>query len=214
MIAALSSYSIFIPGFIALIRYSHIKNNYHPFIYLIWIGSINEVISRLLIWKGHFSILNNNIYFLLEALMITWFFMKMDNIILRRKMFVTLMILFTVAWMINMVYINKPSEPVFYFNIFYSFCIVLMSISSLNYLLIQDATPLRRQPLFWIYSGFILYFTLSVILHAFWLFGLNRSTKFLFQVAAILEWLNLFINLIYAYAFLWIPKKQPSLLHY
>src|SRR5947209_8534129 len=123
MLTEISSYSILVPAVIALIRFKEIQTKYRPFLFLIWIGTINEVISNILIWKGHYTILNNDIYYLVEALMLTWFFMKMNGNALRWKWFIGLMVLFIILWTLNMIFKRKYIEPVLYFSMIYSFCI-------------------------------------------------------------------------------------------
>src|SRR6476620_11303267 len=71
------SFTILIGGFISLWRYSIIEPRYHPFIFLLWIGCINEILSFVLVHRGMYTIVNSNIYILLESVLITWFFKRM-----------------------------------------------------------------------------------------------------------------------------------------
>ena len=63
--------SIFIAGIIAAYLFNRLHSIYYPFLYCIWIGSGNEILSYLLIRNKVYSSLSNNIDVLLEALLIS-----------------------------------------------------------------------------------------------------------------------------------------------
>ena len=67
-------------------------------------------------------------------------------------------------------------------------------------------------PVFLISIGFIIYFTYEILVEAFSLYGLNNSLEFQKNVYMILTYLNLFVNLLYALAILWIPRKRVHML--
>ncbi len=68
------SFSIFIAAIIGGIRYARISAVYHPFLYCLWIGSANEILSYFLIRARHSTAINISIYILIESLLFTWQF--------------------------------------------------------------------------------------------------------------------------------------------
>src|SRR5204863_130434 len=68
------SFSISIPALIGLVRFSKISNVFYPILYCIWIGLLNEIISYVMIQNGYQNGINNNIYALIESLLIDWNF--------------------------------------------------------------------------------------------------------------------------------------------
>lgn len=82
----------------------------------------------------------------------------------------------------------------------------------INRIIITERKSLIRNPVFIICLAFIIYFTYKVLLEIFWLYGLNSSREFRVEVYNIFKYINLFANLIYALAILWIPRKREYML--
>ncbi|MGN6533241.1 MAG: hypothetical protein ACTHK0_15970, partial [Ginsengibacter sp.] len=62
-------------------------------------------------------------------------------------------------------------------------------------------------PIFFIGTGLIVYYTFKIFIEAFLLYGLEAGQAFYKRLFVILAWINLFTNLLFAYAILCIPKK-------
>jgi hypothetical protein len=62
--------------------------------------------------------------------------------------------------------------------------------------------------MFLICNAFIIYFTFKILVEAFWLYGVNESVNFQAMVFDISSYINVFTNLIYALAVLWMPMKR------
>jgi hypothetical protein len=208
----LLSFSNTIAGIIGLIRFRKIDNTYRPFLYFIWMGCLNDLLSVILITRGIYTIPNNNVYVLLEAMMITWFFYRLQLFKKSTVSFFILLALYGIVWALETFVLRSINEISLYFRIFYSFSIVLMSITSINYLLTSETRNLLKNSLFLICVAFINYFTFKVLINSFWIYGLTKSNTFRLQIYTVLMYLNFITNLIYALAVLWIPKKQPSIL--
>jgi hypothetical protein len=208
----ISSFTIFAGGLVGLIRFSKMDSRYHPFIFLVWIGCINEMLSFVLVHQGKFTIVNSNIYVLLESLLTCWFFKRMH--IFKRAPWLFWITIFCLIflWSVENLLLYSVTHYSIYFRIFYSSLIVLLSIVLVNLFLLTEYQPVIRNGGFIICTGFITYFLFMVLVNSFWLYGLTGSKSFLLYVSKILVYVNLFTNLIYALAILWIPKKQPYLL--
>jgi hypothetical protein len=208
------SFSILIAAVIAIIRYKNIRKEYYPFIYLIWVGSLNEIISFILVINHHFNIINGIIYGLFESLLLLWYFKNLGVFNGKRLLLYFLIILFSGIWVFDS-FLSKDFGERFnsYFSIAYSFPIVLLSITAINRLLFQEKEIIKN-PAFLICIAMVIYFTYKVVVEMFWLYGLKESPTFRLNVFAILMLINFFCNLIYALAILWMRNKQAFTLQF
>ena len=200
--------SIIIAAAIGAWRFDDIHPSFRPFIYCIWLALVNESLSIGLIMTRHSNILNSNIYILLESWLIAWQFYNWG--LLRRYKIVLpgLLVLLTLGWVAENFFIANILQFSSWFRIFYSFIIVLLSISLLNQHIVVEKEMLLKNPVALICLAFIIYYTYKVLVETFWVYGLNESTTFQSKVYFILNYINLFANLIYALAVLWMPIKH------
>ena len=77
----------------------------------------------------------------------------------------------------------------------------------INNLIIREK-ELLKHPVFWICIGVVVFFTYFILVEIFWIYGLSTNIQFGGKVYAILSWVNLICNLIYAVAILWMRKRQ------
>ncbi|HMG68058.1 MAG TPA: hypothetical protein VK588_10240 [Chitinophagaceae bacterium] len=206
------SLSILIAAVIAIFRSGNSDNIYYPFFALIWIATLNEILSIILVNSGSGVNINNNIYVLAESLIILWFFKKVGTVLSNYLVFLIISISFILFWVTENFIISKITFISSYFRIYYSFVIVILSITTVNHLIVTQNKLLLKLPVFLISVGFIIYFTYKILVEAFWIYGLNDSPDFRSNVYAILVWLNLFVNLLFALAILWIPRKREYIL--
>ena len=169
---------------------------------------MNELISFLMTKNGQTTAINNNIYVLIESILISWQFKKWGLLQRPRFLFPLLLVLLIISWIVENFIVFKITYISSYFRVLYSFIIVLMSVSVINGLFILDKKDILRNPIFLICIGFIFYYTYKVLVETFWIYGLNHSRGFRNNVYIILTYVNLFANLIYALAVLWMPTKQ------
>lgn len=203
--------SILLAALISITRVRVIEKAYVPFFILLWLAAINEILSVILMQTRHNTIVNNNIYVLLESLLILLFFKKtMQN--LKREVFLLLFISIVAVWILENLVFGKIDNIGVYFRIYYSFVVVILSIDHINYLLFNEKGSLMKSPSFLISICFIIFFTYKIIVEAFWIKGLNNSPEFRNSVYTLMVYLNLAVNLVFALVTLWIPRKQPRLL--
>lgn len=213
-VAIIFSLSILIAGLISIFRFGQIRDIYYPFIYLIWIGCINELLSVYLVLNHHFNIINYTIYSLCESLLLLWFFRNLGIFKNRKRFLYALIILFFGIWLVESFFSNRFGARFnYYFDIVYSFCVVLLSIRTINDLLFTER-DLLKNPTFLICIGVIIFFTYQIVERMFSLYGLKESKIFRQNVQAILMIINLLSNLIYALAILWMRKRQAFTLQF
>lgn len=198
--------SIYIAGVIAVIRFRKISTIYYPFIFCLWIGGLNETLSVYLALKGYYTLVNNNIYVLIEALLITGFFRKIE-LLKSGKSFFAAEALIILAWIAENVVWGHITVYSTYFMIFYSFVIVLMSVSAISELVLKPGSNLLQNATFIICISFVLYYTYNVLIHSFLIYGLLKSMTFIRNVYNIRTFINVLTNLLYAMAVLWMPRR-------
>ena len=206
------SYAIGIGAIIGLFRIRHIEQVYFPFILLLWVGLVNEILSTVLIQLIHNNAINSNIYVLAESLLILWFFEKLGLFKKNKYIFWVFFLLFLFGWIAENLILFSIRRFNPYFRIGYSFTIVLLSIHMINHLLANEHKRLLKNPVFLIMLGFIGFFTYKALIEIFWMYGLNSSKDFRVQVYRLMTFINLFVNLLFALAVLWIPRKREYIL--
>jgi hypothetical protein len=179
---------------------------FYPFLILVWTGFLNEMISVVLICRGYYNVVNYNIYSLAEAALIVWQFRRW-GLFKRQALYRLMQGGFVLWWLYESCVLNRFSYYNSWFIIGYSFAVAVLSIVTIGEMLFYEDRRLLRNAKFLICTGFIVYFAYAVLTETFWLFGLNRSKSFRIRIYELLACINLFTNLIFAIAILWMPMK-------
>ena len=208
------SCSIFVAAGIGWVRYKHIGPAFHPFIYCVWIGAVNEIISITTKQTGIQVDVNNNIYVLLEALLLLGQLKIWGALGHRHHYWLLLLASVITIWIMENFVFSTIYHTNAWFRLYYSILIVLMAIQVNNLLIISERNRLLRNPVFLVCCGFIIYFTFKILVEICWLYGLAFSSSYQVNIYSIIIWVNLIANLIYALAILWMPAKQRFLLPY
>lgn len=203
----LFSFSVGIAAIIGWVRYKKADPAFLPFLLLLALGFLNEMVSLILTSSGYSNSVNYNLFCLAESLLVTWQFQQWKLFGNKKKLFVCLVAFFIIFFLSEWLYFGKGRFFNSYFIICYSLCIVLMSMVMINSILFSISGNLLKQPVYLICMGFCIYFTYTVLVEAFWVYGLNRSSVFRLGIYEILTYINLFTNLLYAFALLWVPLK-------
>lgn len=204
-ISVYTSFTLCIAALLAIFRFHKIDNLYFPFIFCIWLGSVNEMLSFILTQKGLSNLPNNNIYILLEGLLILWQFKRWNMI--HRSAFIILAVLLSATWLYEIHSLNTLQKLHYYYRLLYAAVIVIYSISFNNKLIISHQNKLLTNSGFIICTGFILYFTLKTLCDACWLYNAKSSIEFLTAVFLTMIISNFFTNLLFILAIIWIPRK-------
>jgi hypothetical protein len=182
-----------------------------PFILLLYAGLITEVINRYLDARGMNSQISTNIYALIEILLITWLFTSW-NFFKDPKRGIWLSFLFIGVYIADIFFLPKLHNYTPYFNIFSSLVLVIMSILTINKVILIENKRLVKNATFWICMAFIIHFTNLALVEIFYIYGLRQGIYFADKIYDIFQVMNLITNLIYALAIIWIPRKQYSLI--
>ncbi len=203
----LFSYSIVLPAGLSIFFLKRPDARFLPFFIFLWVGLVGELATTLIINAGRSNAIVGNVYVLGEALLVTWFFQKWD-LFAHRRWFYGLRFFFILFWVCENFLFSSPANFNSYFRIVYSFSLVLMSISLINKLIAEENKSVLLHPVFVICIAFIAFFTYKTLVEIFWVYGLNSSDQFQKSVYQIMGVINLFANLLYVLACLWIRRKQ------
>ena len=204
-ISVYMSFTVCIAALIAAFRFSKIEQTYLPFILCIWIAGLNEIISFIVAQNGYSNIANNNIYILLEGMLILWQFKKWQ--MLEQPVFIVIAALLSGTWLYEIHSWQTLQSLHYYYRLFYAAVVVVCSISFINRIIISHINKMVTNPGFIICTGYILYFTLKMVCDAWWLYNPESSTEFLTAVFFSMTGSNFITNLLFILAIIWIPRK-------
>lgn len=205
---------IFIPGILGVLKFPQIQNVYRPFIYLVWVGCVNEVISIYCAFRFHNNIANNIIYNFSESLFLLWFFKRLDIFEGRRHFLNFLVLLFAGVWCTESFVVHPfGTQYTCYFDTIYAFCVVMFSVDVINRLLLTE-TDVLRNPIFLICVTFIIYFSFQIIERMFWVYGVKNSEEFRRGVQQIMVIVNFLSNFIFGLSVLWMQKRRAFTLQF
>jgi hypothetical protein len=206
--------SIFIPGTLSVFRFNYIQKTYLPYIYLIWIGCANEIISIYCAFRFHNNIANNIIYTFIESLFLLWFFKGLGVFDGRKHFLNFLIVLFVGAWVTESFIVNPfGTQYTSYFDTVYAFCAVMFSIDVINRILLTE-TDVLKNPTFLICITIIIFFSFQIVERMFWVYGLRNSVEFRRGVQQITVVVNFASNFLYGLSVLWMQKRQAFTLQF
>lgn len=212
LITEFASASVFLAAIIAFFKFKNAASSFLPFFIFIWVGAANEIVTYFTIHYLRSNMVNNNIYVLAESLLLLWLFYCWQLFNTSKWLMWALGASFILFWVGEVFVFSEITRVAGYFRIFYSFPIVLLSISMINRLLTQERGNLLKNAAFIICVAFVVYFTFKILIEIFYIYGMMRSKDFRIGVFDIMRVINLICNLIYAVALIWIPRKNSSLM--
>jgi hypothetical protein len=205
-----SSFSILLPFLFAICNHQKLGYRYQPFFYFLLFFNLNEIITITLLTCFPGTLLYNcDLYYLLEPLLIFRIFQRWKLFKQEKLVYIFLYPFLIICWSLEL-YIRDFSTYLPYFNIIYGFVIVIMSISMINKILLEDMSDLIENPAFMISCMFLVFFIYNIVHSVFWLPGLQQDYNFKWKVYTILNVINLICNFGYTAAILKIVKEHKS----
>jgi hypothetical protein len=88
--------------------------------------------------------------------------------------------------------------------------LIFFSVSTFNKAVVNERISIFKNPKFWICIGLIIFYSffILVVVTSISLFNVNVSREFRRGLQSISVYSNLLVNLLYAVAALWIPRKK------
>ena len=209
------SYSIILAVIIGLIRFRKITGAYQPFIFITIAALINELASTLLILYYKSNAISVNILNISESLLWIWQFKRWGGFDRSPKRTLPLLVGgVMLAWSIENLVFMKILAFNSIFSLLSSFMLVFLAINQVNRLIVEERGNLLKNSKFLICCGLLIFHTYKIMVESFYVMKLNESNEFLSNIFIILVFVNLFVNLLYALATLWIPTRQRFTMQY
>jgi len=203
----LISQSILLPFLVGLVRFRRLGWMYQPFLILLVLGALNEPASYLFIRNIHSNAIPNNLYALAEWILIAWQFHRWGFMRAQQKLFVGLVGFVSLVWVTEDLVLGQIATFPPYFQIFYCFITVLLSVNKINFMITYDDRRLYSNPIFLICIGFIIFFIYRIVYEWAYQTSVRGSTDTALFVIMLFGYVNALTNIIFAIALLCIPRR-------
>lgn len=206
------SLSIGFAVIIGIVRFRRIDPSYYPFIYNIIVVLVVEVLNRILTVTGHPNafILVLNIFSYIDFFLFLWLFHNWGLFNRKKSTFISIAVVFFIIWLLNNILVSGFIRHNLFFFIVYSFALIFFSVNTFNKAVVHERSSIFRNPKFWVCLGIIIFYSffIVVVTTGLSLFMHNVSKEFRRGLWSISVYSNLLVNLLYAVAVIWIPRKK------
>ncbi len=198
-----------VPG---LIRFRKVEPAYQPFIIIVCLGLFNHSLSVFMGYYYKTNAVNGNIFVLTESLLYIWQFSKWGLFKKSKQTVLILAGLLLIVWITDNLLLHNLQTPNSGFRIFSSFMMVFLAIDQLTSLVNKAKINLLKNAIFIICCGMLIYFSYKAFIEVFFLVETSSNIQLFANIYSIFVGINFFVNFLFAWAVLWIPKKKPSML--
>jgi hypothetical protein len=198
------SLSVAFPAIAGLIRFRKIETAYWPFIIYLTVSLLNELLMGLwIIPKSRKAeALDWTLFNLFEAviLMVQFYYWKRFD--RYKKIFPGLLIVVVCGWFFE----NFIAHNIYHFSpiflICYSFILVLLSVQTINYIIVNEARmPITKNAMFIICVAMIVFFVYDIFVWTLAANGIHLAVYDIYRIV------NTMVNLLYGLGVCFIPKK-------
>jgi hypothetical protein len=204
------SLSIGLAVIIGIVRFRRIDPSYYPFIFNAIAALLIEIMHRMLMETGHpkLFIFLLNCFSYIDFFLFTWLFHNWGLFSRKKTTFITIAGIFFLIWLITNVIFTGFIKLNLYFFILYSFALIFFSVSTFNKMVVHERSSIFANPKFWICLGVIIFYSFFVVWSSTGFSFHKTSREFRRGLQAINVYSNLLVNLLYAVAVIWIPRKK------
>ncbi len=206
------SLSIGFAVIIGIVRFRRIDSAYYPFIYNAIIALIVEILNKRLTDTGHPVAFNFvlNVFSYIDFFLFLWLFHNWGLFNRKKSTFITIAGIFFIIWIVENALLTGFVRHNLYFFMLYAFALIFFSVSTFNKVVVHERSSIFRNPKFWICLGIIIFypFFILTVTTGISLFRNNVSVQFRRDLQAISVFSNFLVNILYAVAVIWIPRKK------
>ncbi|WP_462221865.1 hypothetical protein [Ferruginibacter sp.] len=206
------SLTIAVTVIIGVIRYKSIDKSYYPFFYLAFISLLVEIANFVLTKYKMYSTISAmiNVFDYLEFFFYTWLFHLWGLFNYKKKIYLFIIGIFFICWLVLTFFADGFTKTGVYFPVLYTIALLFFAVTAFNKFVIPDRQAIFKNPKLWILLGVIIFFTFYLLIASTYLsvFGKNTSSGLRRNLQGIISYSNLIVNLMFATAALWIPKKK------
>ncbi|MFD1819454.1 hypothetical protein SAMN04515674_102151 [Pseudarcicella hirudinis] len=211
LIAVYAPISLLLPVTVALVRKKYLVNELRPVAFYIGLQLFTEIFIRVLSFGFHVrnSLPFLHIYTVLEFSLICWFYYVFLKDFIHKNIIPVLVTGFLLFAIINGVFIQTVFEFNTYPRSLESLLIVCLSLIAF-YKMFQTLEYVRidRTSVFWINSGFTLYFSGNLFLFVLGNLLLSKDQELSRMAWAIHAGLDIFMNIFIAIGLWWSRREQ------
>ena len=205
----LLSLSVLFPFLSGLLRWRVISQRYYPLFILFSLALLVELVSRYAITSKNFGwIPVNNLYVLVESILIPLQFVVWGYMHKKLNAFYMITGILVLGWVTEHLLLGDITRLHPYFRMFYSLLIVLLSINTINYLVIQEERNLVMHPVFIICTGFIIFFTYQLVYEGIYNIVSDLKSIDTSKLNTAFSIINAVCNILYGIAFLLVPARN------
>ncbi|WEK36553.1 MAG: hypothetical protein P0Y53_03490 [Candidatus Pseudobacter hemicellulosilyticus] len=209
------SLSIIIAVIIGIVRYRKMDRAYYPFVYFTIVAFLMELAAHYMVKhrvQTEIIIAIVHVYGFLEFFLFARLFHNWGLFNRQKDVFYAVAGAGLAFCLGAVLLVHGLRELNYYFLIAYSFALIFFSVSSINKMVVHDRGNIFRNPQFIICLGIIIFYIFFILVNVTYLSGFreNReiSVSFRTNLQNINVYSNLLVNLLYAVAMIWIPRKQ------
>lgn len=210
-VAAITGFSIVIAAVIGLVRFKQAATAYRPFFYIVWLGLLNHSFSLISVYYFRTNTVNGNIFVLAEALLYILLFRNWGTFREKKRLGEALSLFLVLVWVTDNLLVHTLWTANAGFRIVTAFVMIFLTLEQLTKHISTARQSLLRHPIFIICSGLLMYFSYKAFIEVFFLLKSDGSLTLMYNIYTIMVYVNCFVNLTFAWAILWIPKKNQSL---
>lgn len=205
------SLSIGIAVIIGIVRFRKIDPSYYPFIFVCFTALAIEIMHRILMTEGLprslFVLLNTYSY--IDFFLFLWLFHNWGLFNRKRSAFIAIASVFFIIWVVTNIIFSGFIKVNLYFFILYSFALIFFSVSTFNRMVVHERSSIFRNPKFWICLGVIIFYSFFIVYSSTGITFMSVPSKeFRRGLQDIMVYSNLLVNILYAVAVIWIPRKK------
>lgn len=206
-IAYLSMYSIALPLTVGLVLYHRLQHIQKVILLLVLLSVSTEIIAHLVRYQGNIQNLIYSLFTVLEYMLLAYVFAQGVKPFLKQPFFWKITTSFLLFVIVDMIWISGIEQFNSYSTAIEGLVLILFSLIFF-YKTLQDLKikHLEREPLFWISTGVLLYFSSSLFIFLFTNY-VNSSNRALFIIWGIHGIFSILLNISYSIA-LWV-KPNP-----
>jgi hypothetical protein len=191
-----------------LVRLRTISRLYRPFILLMAVAFLTEVINYIIIDRIRNNSASINFYSLAESLLIISQFYFWRYYSRTRRWYPYFGVLCIAIWVFdNLVNGNVMMEVGSLYRISAAFILVVLSINEINYLIINDSRNVLKNARFLICTGFLIYFLYQILLEGSIYISQRQKNIPASEILQLAVYVNIFVTIIYGIAVWFIPKR-------
>lgn len=205
----LLSLSVLFPFLVGLLRWRIISRRYYPLFILFSLALLAELITRYAVTSNKNSgwIPANNLYVLIESILIPLQFIVWGYLYKKLNVFYLIAGILVLGWMAEHLLLGDITRLHPYFRMFYSLLTVLLSINTINYLVVHEERNLVRHPVFIICTGFIIFFTYQLVYEGIYNIVSDLESIDTSKLNTAFSIINAVCNILYGIAFLIVPAR-------